>query len=111
MDTGVPDRNLMTVAETARHLKRSTEQVRRYLREGRLPGRRMGGQWFVDRAAVEAFGQAGSRENRFTKRLRPASSVHPLDAVIGIGEGPGSDISNGKQNYRYAALRPRGSRR
>jgi hypothetical protein len=28
-------------------LGRSTEQVRRYLREGKLPGRRIGGQWFI----------------------------------------------------------------
>ena len=41
---------LLTVAETAKLLQRSTEQVRRYLREGSLPGRRLGGQWFVFRA-------------------------------------------------------------
>ena len=44
---------LITVADTAKLLGRSTEQVRRYLREGELPGRRLGGQWFIDRADAE----------------------------------------------------------
>ena len=46
---------LITVADTAKLLGRSTEQVRRYLREGELPGRRLGGQWFIDRADADAF--------------------------------------------------------
>jgi len=39
---------MITVAETARRLNRSTEQVRRYLREGKLQGQRIGNQWFVE---------------------------------------------------------------
>ena len=31
---------------------RSTEQVRRYLREGKLEGQRIGGQWFIREPAV-----------------------------------------------------------
>ena len=46
---------LLTVADAAVFLDRSTEQVRRYLREGRLDGRRIGGQWFIDRQALRAF--------------------------------------------------------
>jgi excisionase family DNA binding protein len=37
----------ITVTEAARRLNRSTEQVRRYLREGKLRGQRVGNQWFV----------------------------------------------------------------
>lgn len=107
MDQTGNDRNMMTVAEAARELSRSTEQVRRYLREGRLAGRRMGGQWFIERSAVEAFGQTSTKEDRFAKKLRPAARVRPLDDVIGIGEGPGSDISAGKHRYRLASLRRR----
>jgi len=40
------------VTEAARKLGRSTEQVRRYLREGKLEGRRIGGQWFIKETAV-----------------------------------------------------------
>jgi excisionase family DNA binding protein len=107
MDHSGSDRDLITVADAARELSRSTEQVRRYLREGRLAGRRMGGQWFIERSAVESFGKAATKEDRFTRKLRPASRVRPLDDVIGIGEGPGSDISTGQHHYRLASLRRR----
>ena len=42
----------VTVNEAARKIGRSTEQVRRYLREGKLPGKRIGGQWFIRETAL-----------------------------------------------------------
>jgi excisionase family DNA binding protein len=55
----VVDDNIMdgyvTVEEAARRLDRSIEQVRRYLREGRLPGRRIGQQWFIEERALAAW--------------------------------------------------------
>jgi excisionase family DNA binding protein len=45
---------MITVAEAARRLNRSIEQVRRYLREGKLRGQRIGNQWFVEERALEA---------------------------------------------------------
>ena len=42
----------ITVQEAANTMGRSTEQVRRYLREGKLEGRRIGGQWFIREPAV-----------------------------------------------------------
>jgi excisionase family DNA binding protein len=107
MDYTASNQDGLSVAETARLLNRSTEQVRRYLREGRLAGRRVGGQWFIDTAAVESFGKAKKKEDRFTRDLRPAARIRPLDAVIGIGSGPGSDIVNGLSSYRAASLRAR----
>lgn len=107
MDQRSTDRELISVAEAARLLQRSTEQVRRYLREGRLPGRRMGGQWFIDRSVVTGFATAGRKEDRFTQRLKPARRTRPLDDVIGIGEGPGSNISEGKLSYRTTGQRRR----
>lgn len=107
MDRSSSDRDLVSVAEASRLLKRSTEQVRRYLREGRLPGHRMGGQWFIERSAVSEFAGTGSKEDRFTRRLKPASRSRPLDDVIGIGTGPGSNISTGKLGYRAAGFRQR----
>jgi len=44
---------MITVAEAARRLGRSLEQVRRYLREGKLKGQRIGGQWFVEEASLD----------------------------------------------------------
>lgn len=45
---------MITVAEAARRLNRSIEQVRRYLREGKLRGQRIGNQWFVEESALAA---------------------------------------------------------
>jgi len=45
---------MITVAEAARRLNRSIEQVRRYLREGKLRGQRIGNQWFVEERTLEA---------------------------------------------------------
>jgi excisionase family DNA binding protein len=42
----------ISVAEAAKRLKRSTEQVRRYLREGKLRGQRVGNQWFVEEKSL-----------------------------------------------------------
>ena len=42
----------ITVPEAAEKLRRSSEQVRRYLREGKLEGRRIGGQWFIQEVGV-----------------------------------------------------------
>ena len=44
----VDTKGMITVAEAAKRLGRSIEQVRRYLREGKLKGQRVGNQWFVD---------------------------------------------------------------
>jgi excisionase family DNA binding protein len=48
----IPLEGMVTVAEAARRLGRSLEQVRRYLREGKLKGQRIGGQWFVEEASL-----------------------------------------------------------
>ena len=97
---GVDGRGLVTVAEAARRLERSTEQVRRYLREGRLTGQRIGGQWFIDEDALAAFQQVLREERGFLEKVKPANMVDPLAAVIGIGRGGGSNIAEGKDAYR-----------
>ncbi len=43
---------MITVAEAARRMNLSIEQVRRKLREGKLKGQRVGGQWFVDAVSL-----------------------------------------------------------
>ena len=95
---------LVSVADAAKRLERSTEQVRRYLREGRLTGRRVGGQWFIDRSAVEAFRTALREPQGFLDKVKPAvdGANDPLGAVIGIGRGGGSNVAEGKDAYRRA---------
>lgn len=106
MSETTADSDVITVAETARRLSRSTEQVRRYLREGRLTGKRIGGQWFIERSAVDSF-HGKMRDNLgFLETVQPASpgTSDPLTAVIGIGRGGGSSIAEGKEAYRRAFL-------
>ena len=59
----------LTVEETARRLDRSLEQVRRYLREGRLPGRRIGQQWFIEEAVLADWRPGRPREGRISEAV------------------------------------------
>lgn len=93
---------LLTVADAALALGRSTEQVRRYLREGRLKGRRMGGQWFIDAAALSTFGEELRDTSTFLDKVKPANKLQPLESIIGAGRGGGSNIAQGKDAYRRA---------
>lgn len=99
------ERELLSVGDAAKRLQRSTEQVRRYLREGRLSGQRIGGQWFIDRPVLDAFVAAARKQQGFVNRLRKASALRPLDDVIGIGQGKASNIAKGKAAYWAASSR------
>ena len=101
--TSVSIPGLLTVVDAARELGRSTEQVRRYLREGRLSGRRLGGQWFIEESALTAFREAINDQSGYLEALRPARQIAALDAVIGIGHGGGSNIAEGKNSYRRSS--------
>jgi excisionase family DNA binding protein len=90
----------VSVHEAARLLDRSTEQVRRYLREGRLTGRRIGGQWFIDRAELDTFQRDLHAPRTFLQQIAPAGQSDPLGATIGIGSGGKSNIAQGKAAYR-----------
>jgi excisionase family DNA binding protein len=97
------DQALLSVTEAAQRLSRSTEQVRRYLREGRLDGRRIGGQWFIERDRLTTFVRSLQEQQSFVHRLKPAKELRPLDDVIGIGRGTGTNIGEGKNVYRRSA--------
>ena len=93
---------LVSVAEAARRLERSTEQVRRYLREGRLTGKRIGGQWFIETQALSDFLGRLREQHGFLEKVKSAHELDPLAAVIGIGQDIGSNIAEGKDAYRRA---------
>lgn len=97
------DDRRLSVADAARRLGRSTEQIRRYLREGRLTGQRIGGQWFIDRDVLDSFQSRSKERKSFLQRLATASEIHALDDVIAIGEGPGTNLGEGKVAYRSAS--------
>lgn len=98
----VEGRGLLTVAQVAERLDRSTEQVRRYLREGRLHGERIGGQWFIRDDELERFRESLRAERGFLQKIPLAAEIDPLGSVIGIGAGGGSNIAEGKEAYRRA---------
>ena len=94
--------DLLSVAETARRLNRSTEQVRRYLREKRLRGHRIGGQWFIETKALTEFLAAATEERGFLARLASHPDRDPLGGTIALTHGSGSNIAEGKDAYRRA---------
>ncbi len=55
MLTHEPDRNWMSLEELARYLEVDIATVRDWAQGGRLPGKQDGGQWWFDRARVEAW--------------------------------------------------------
>lgn len=46
---------ILTVEEVAEFLKTKPATVRKWLRDGELPGRKIGGEWRVIRDELEAF--------------------------------------------------------
>ncbi|HEY7270364.1 MAG TPA: helix-turn-helix domain-containing protein [Dehalococcoidia bacterium] len=61
---------MLTVAEAARRLHRSEEQVRRNLRSGKLRGQRIGNQWFVE---------DGQSDRQDSERLIPKALLDEID--------------------------------
>jgi excisionase family DNA binding protein len=80
---------MITVAEAAHRLGRSLEQVRRYLREGKLKGQRIGGQWFVEEASLQIRYQLSRRANSRTREQgvamqAPKLTKEEIDALISL---------------------------
>jgi excisionase family DNA binding protein len=90
----------ITVPEAARGLKRSTEQIRRYLREGRLEGQRIGKQWFIKEPAVLSGAKPGKGTDTSTQEYAP---------LPGLGHSSMADDSRlalfGRINNRREQIR------
>ena len=97
--------DMLSVQETAHLLGRSTEQVRRYLREGVLPGRRIGGQWFIARDDVEALRKRRRAGADFLAHLALSEDRDPLGDVVAIGGSGGGDIAAGRAGYLQTLAR------
>ncbi len=74
----------LTLKEVARELGRSLEQVRRYVREGKLPAKKMGMQWFVSRRALEAFQGNGNRVTQPDILARIRANREQIKARTGL---------------------------
>lgn len=101
------DTDMLSVNETARLLGRSTEQVRRYLREGVLPGRRVGGQWFIARDDAETLRRRRRTGADFLAQLAMDDDHDPLSDAIAIGGSGGGDIAAGRTGYLQTLARQR----
>lgn len=49
------NKDMMSLNEVSKDLNRSLEQVRRYVREGKLHAHKIGLQWFVPRSDLKKF--------------------------------------------------------
>ncbi len=67
---------IMTPEETAEYLKVHPQTVYRQLRAGKLPGRKIGDQWRVRRADLDAFlsGQASTSAKAVSGKATGKSS-------------------------------------
>ena len=96
MRTDGPDGNIqmagmVTVSEAARILGRSIEQVRRYLREGKLKGQRIGQQWFIEKESL-GVSYAPSKMERMTQIAEPAAVMETASGVLRASKMKNEDI-------------------
>lgn len=87
----IDTKGMITVAEAAKRLDRSIEQVRRKLREGKLKGQRIGNQWFVEEESLhvakaqplippEVFAEIDEIRQRIAER-NPGYVFDPVEMV------------------------------
>jgi excisionase family DNA binding protein len=89
-DDGMIDtRGMITVAEAAKRMNRSIEQVRRKLREGKLRGQRIGNQWFVDEESLRVL--------RAREPLLPPGFFDEVDRI-------GGQIAERNPDYVFDAV-------
>lgn len=88
------DQGFYTVEEAAAALKLHVKTVRRYLREGRLKGTRVGKQYRIARADFDAFAGSATDAESPMRRTRQVevSSVVQIDA---ISRDAASRVTNG----------------
>lgn len=81
----------LTLMQVARELGKSLEQVRRYVREGKLGAEKQGMQWFVERDELAFFKAGGRPQNDFLQeadkvREKIRSRVGLLDVAKMLDE-------------------------
>ena len=70
--------------QVAQELGRSLEQVRRYVREGKLPARKLGMQWFVTRRDLDAFRGVGAKPSQQEVMERARALRERIKARVGL---------------------------
>ena len=75
---GVP----LTVPEAARRVERNPETVRRWIREGKLPARKLGSQHFIEQADLEKVTRSQSHSLPLPKAWQRTRSGAPMPDVV-----------------------------
>ena len=96
-----------TLQEVCRLLRISEATARRWIKDGRLPGRRIGRDYrFLGRDLLDALeGVPGAL--RSAGLLRRFGPQHPLLGLAGIGESGRSDIAEQHDRYLAGLSRPK----
>jgi len=96
-----------TLQEVCRILRISEATARRWIRDGRLPGRRIGRNYrFLGRDLLDVLDGVLAAP-RATGRLRRFGPEHPLLELAGIGESGRSDIAEQHDRYLAGLSRPK----
>ena len=74
----------LTLHQVAQELDRSLEQVRRYVRGGKLPARKLGMQWFVCRKDLDTFKGADPKVNQQELLERIKANRERIKARVGL---------------------------
>ncbi len=98
---GIDPEAVYTLREACRFLRISEATARRWLKEGRLPGRKIGRDYrFFGRDLLGCLEGAVALPDG-SQRIRAFGPDHPLLALAGIGESGRGDIS--EEHDRYLA--------
>ena len=99
--TALSSEGVYTLQEACRFLRISESTARRWIKDGRLRGRKIGRDYrFLGRDLLRCLTSEQEPE------LRPSYPGHPLLALAGIGDSGRSDIS--EEHDRYLAELARG---
>lgn len=91
---------MISVQEAAQRLGRSTEQVRRYLREGKLRGQRIGQQWFIDEKSLSEGPLVYQPGKPHTVQIREAVAAMEIDSKVADIEAVIKSIEAGRAAIR-----------
>lgn len=99
-DEQLPNREVYTLKEARRYLRISDATARRWIKQGRLPARKVGRDYRILGRDIEDC-LRGEQPPDGVRELRPSYPGHPLLALAGIGDSGRTDIAD--QHDRYLA--------
>jgi excisionase family DNA binding protein len=101
-----PQREILNLDEAAAYLGVSTKTFQKVLRDGDMPGRKVGREWKFSRKALEAWiGSGRSRDFLDVEDEEPAGGERALAAAAGANGGVAAAPPKG--GVREGAVPPR----